>query len=95
MITIYFGVCRIYTPHHLIHHHCPVISVQPPVGINVILYGIERRSFEMDFEAGIVRVRDTYGRLDQANLMMYLDALIVRAWRTESSVFGVTIEGRD
>jgi len=30
MMTIYYGVCQIYTPLHTVHLRYPCLSVQPP-----------------------------------------------------------------
>jgi len=51
MMSIYSGVCRIYTPRHSVHLRCPCISVQPPSLLEDVLGGHDRACLEMHLEA--------------------------------------------
>jgi len=53
MMSIYSGVCRIYTPRHSVHLRYPCISVQPPSLLEDVLGGRDRACLEMHLETEI------------------------------------------
>jgi len=93
MMSIYSGVCRIYTPRHLVHLHYPCISVHPPSILNDVLGGHGRPSLEMHLETeiewtqrctfrpGSSEFRDAFGDRDRVNSNMQFEAGIERVWR--------------
>jgi len=84
-MSIYSGVCRIYTPCHSVHLRYRCISVHLPSLLRDALGGRDRACLEMHLEAGIERVwrctwrpgsselRDALGGRDRASVEMHLE----------------------
>ena len=111
MISIYYGVCRIYTPHHSIHLCYPCISIHLPLLLDDVLGGRDPVCLEIHLKSGIERDwrctwrprdrvnSDILGCHDWARLEMDLEAEIEWSqwctWRPRLSEFGDALGGRD
>ena len=51
MMSIHTGVCRIYTPHHVVYLSQTSMSVHAPWLSKDVLRGCDRASLEMHLEA--------------------------------------------
>ena len=78
MMSIYSGVCRVYTPDHSVHLCYPCISVQPP---SLLEDELDRACLRCTWRLGSRELRDALGGRDQASLEMHLEAMIVRPCR--------------
>jgi len=91
MMSIYSGVCRIYTPHHSVQLRYPCISVQPPSLLEDVL---DRACLRCTWRRRSNELRDALGGRDRASLemhleaeieltqKMHLEAVIDRVWRS-------------
>jgi hypothetical protein len=103
MISIYSGVCRIYTLHYSIQLRYHSLSVHLMLLLRDVLRGYVGGSVEMQYEAGKMRTwrhyssefRDIPGFWEWASLVMHLETVIVQTWRVESLGFGATLGGQD
>jgi len=102
MMSIYSGVCRIYTPRHSVHLHYPWISVQLPSLIGDVLDRAclrctwRRRLNELrDALGGRDRVNseDALGGRDQSSWEMHSEAVTERVWRCTWRLWSSEIAG--
>jgi len=100
MMSIYSGVCRMYTPHHSVHLLDPSISLQPPSLLADVLGGRDCACFEMHLETEIEWTKRWTWRSGSSEVG---DALGDRAmqwtrtcnWRLWLSEFGDAQGGRN
>jgi len=89
MMSIYSGVCRIYTPRHSVHLRYTCISVQPPSLLEDVL---ARACLRCTWRRSSSELRDALGGRDWASLEMNLQAVIGRVrrctWRPWLSEIG-------
>jgi len=78
-MSIYSGVCRIYTPRHSVHLCYLCISVQPPSLLEDVL---DRACLRCTWRWRSSELRDALGGRDRARLDEYLEA--VDGWRAET-----------
>jgi len=71
MMSIYSGVCRIYTPRHSVHLRYPCISVQPQSLLEDVL---DRACLRCLWRQRSNELRDALGGRDRACLEMHLEA---------------------
>jgi len=108
MMSIYSGVCRIYTPRHSAHFRYPCISVQWPALLEdeidraCLRWTWRRRSNELRDALGGRKWEnweDAIGGRHRSSLEMYLDAKVeLTQWctlRARSREFGDALGGRD
>jgi len=91
MMSIYSGVCRIYTPRHSVHLCYPCIFVQPPSLLEDVLY---RACLRCTWRLRSNDLRNALGGRNRACLemhleaevesiqKMHLEAVIDRVWRS-------------
>ena len=72
MMSIYSGVCQIYTPRHSLHLRYPCISIQPPLLLGDVL---DRACLRCSWRCWSSELRDALGGRDWASLDM--------PWETE------------
>jgi len=100
MMSIYSGVCQIYTPHHSVHLRYPCISIQPPSLLEDVLGGDDQASLEIHLETERwSEHRDALACCDWASMEMHLEAKIEWTqrctWKPWLSRFGDVLGGRD
>jgi len=88
MMSIYSGVCRIYTPRHSVQLRYPYISVQPPSLLEEVL---DRACLRCTWRRRSSELRDALGGQDRASLEMRLEAMIVRTCMPWLSEFGYAL----
>jgi len=102
MMSIYSGVCRIYTPPHTVHLRYPCISVQPPSFLEDVLDRAylrctwRPRSNELrDALAGRDRVNseDALGGRDRSSWEMHSEAVTEPVWRCTCRLWSSEIGG--
>jgi len=90
MMSIYSGVCPIYTPRHSVHLRYPCIPIQPPSLLEDVLDRAclrctsRRRSNELRDAFGgrdSVNSEDALGGHDWSSLEMHSEAVTERVWR--------------
>jgi len=101
MMSIYSGVCRVYTPRHSVHLRYPCISVQPPSHLEDVLDRAclrctwRRRSDEPRDALGgrdQVNWEDALGGRDRSSLEMHSEAVTERGWRCTCRLWSSEIE---
>jgi len=104
MMSIYSGVCQIYTPCHSVHLHYPYISVQPPSLLGEVLVRAclrctwRRRSSELRDALGVPgssEFGDALGGHDRANLQAVIEQVWICTWRLKSSEIRDALGGQD
>jgi len=73
-MSIYSGVCRIYTPSHTVHLRYPWISVQQPTLLDDVLGGRDRARLEIHLDTDrSSELRDALGGTDRASLEIHVE----------------------
>jgi len=102
MMSIYSGVCRIYTPCHSVHLRYPCISVQPPSLLEDVLDRAcwrctwRRRSNELSDALGgrdRVNSEDELGGRDRSSLEIHSEAVTERVCRCTCRLWSSDIGG--
>jgi len=89
MMSIYSGVCRIYTPRHSVHLRYPCISGYLPSFLKDVLGGRDWAWLETEIEwtercpsrPRSSECRDEFGDRDRVNSEMHLEVGIEWGWR--------------
>jgi len=92
MMSIYSGVCRIYTPRHSVHLRYLCISVQPPSLLEDVL---DRACLRGTWRRRSSELRDPLGGRDWASLDMHLETAIERVWRCTWRPWSCELAGRN
>jgi len=102
MMSIYSGVCRIYTPRHSVNLRYPWISVQPPSLLEDVL---DRAGLRCTWRPRSNGLRDAHGGRDRVNSEdalggrerssweMHSEAVTERVWRCTCRLWSSEIGG--